>query len=122
MGQHGGQLQSRENLILSEELLAKTVIWSSPNRDFCHRLLGYGSQMNQRVSAGDFLIWLLLSLVTFGIYAAWWQYSRTEFLYRNANPPDGRVGRGRMGFRPGRLDAKPAAGRTGPGALDASAR
>ena len=27
----------------------------------------------------------------------WWQYSRTEFLYRNANPPDGRVGRGRHG-------------------------
>lgn len=36
---------------------------------------------------GDFLIWLLLSLVTFGIYAAWWQFSRTESVYRKVVKP-----------------------------------
>jgi uncharacterized membrane protein YjgN (DUF898 family) len=34
------------------------------------------------VGFGDFLVWLLLSIVTFGIYTLWWQYSRTETVYR----------------------------------------
>ena len=35
------------------------------------------------VSFGDFLIFLLLGLVTFGVYSAWWSYSRIERIYRN---------------------------------------
>ena len=35
-------------------------------------------------SFGDFLVWLLLSLVTLGIYTVWWQFSRTESVYRKA--------------------------------------
>lgn len=38
---------------------------------------------SKQVGFGDFLIWLLLSIVTLGIYTAWWQYSRTERIYRN---------------------------------------
>ena len=34
------------------------------------------------VSVGDFVIFLLLTTVTFGIYAAWWQFSRLERIYR----------------------------------------
>ena len=34
------------------------------------------------VTFGDFLVWLLLSVVTFGIYTAWWWFSRVETSYR----------------------------------------
>ena len=34
------------------------------------------------VGFGDFVIFLLLTTVTFGIYAAWWQFSRIERIYR----------------------------------------
>ncbi len=30
------------------------------------------------VGVGDFLIWLLLCVVTFEIYTLWWTYSRAE--------------------------------------------
>lgn len=33
---------------------------------------------------GDFLIFVVLSIVTFGIYAAWWQFVRLESLYRES--------------------------------------
>ena len=36
------------------------------------------------VGFGDFLIWLLLGLVTFGIYTSWWVFSRLEIVYRAA--------------------------------------
>ena len=36
------------------------------------------------VGFGDFLIWLLLELVTFGIYTSWWMFSRLEIVYRAA--------------------------------------
>ena len=38
---------------------------------------------NNKVTAGEFVIWLILSFVTFGIYAAWWQFSRIEAIYRD---------------------------------------
>ena len=31
---------------------------------------------------GEFLIWLLLGTVTFGIYTLWWTFSRLETVYR----------------------------------------
>ena len=34
------------------------------------------------IGVGGFLIWVLLGLVTFGIYTLWWQYSRMEAVYR----------------------------------------
>ena len=34
------------------------------------------------IGVGDFLIWLLLCLCTFGIYTLWWTYSRAETVYR----------------------------------------
>ena len=37
---------------------------------------------NRPVTGGDFLKWLLLVMVTFGIYGAWWQFSRLETSYR----------------------------------------
>ena len=36
-----------------------------------------------KVSVGDFIVWLLLTLVTFGVYAAWWQFHRIETIYRD---------------------------------------
>ena len=30
----------------------------------------------------DFLVWLLLSVVTLGIYTSWWWFSRVETSYR----------------------------------------
>ena len=36
-----------------------------------------------KVSAGDFIIWLILSIVTLGIYTAWWIFSRIETVYRD---------------------------------------
>lgn len=38
---------------------------------------------NKKVTAGEFIIWLILSIVTFGIYTAWWQFSRIEAVYRD---------------------------------------
>ena len=34
------------------------------------------------IGVGDFAIWLLLCLCTFGIYTLWWTYSRAETVYR----------------------------------------
>lgn len=34
------------------------------------------------IGVGDFLIWFLLCLCTFGIYTLWWTYSRAETVYR----------------------------------------
>lgn len=34
------------------------------------------------VGIGDFIVWILLGLVTFGIYTAWWTFSRAEAVYR----------------------------------------
>ena len=34
------------------------------------------------VTVGDFVIFLLLAVVTFGVYPAWWNYSRIERIYR----------------------------------------
>ena len=34
---------------------------------------------------GEFLIWILLGIVTLGIHTIWWQYSRIETIYRKAN-------------------------------------
>ena len=31
---------------------------------------------------GDFLVWLLLGMVTLGIYTLWWQYRFFETMYR----------------------------------------
>ena len=31
---------------------------------------------------GDFLVWLLLGIITFGIYPSWWIFTRLEHLYR----------------------------------------
>ena len=39
--------------------------------------------MQKRVTVGDFLIFLLLSVVTAGIYPMWWHYSRLETVYRD---------------------------------------
>ena len=38
----------------------------------------------QPVTFGDFLVWLLLGIVTFGIYTSWWWFSRMETSYRGA--------------------------------------
>lgn len=37
---------------------------------------------NARVGFGDFLIWLVLGMVTFGIYPTYWMYARLEELHR----------------------------------------
>ena len=39
------------------------------------------------VGLGDFIVWLLLGLVTFGIYTAWWTFSRAEAVYRATVDP-----------------------------------
>ena len=36
------------------------------------------------VGFGDFAIWLLLGVVTLGIYPSWWMFSRLETIYRAA--------------------------------------
>ena len=36
------------------------------------------------VGFGEFLIWLLLGLVTGGIYTSWWMFTRLETVYRTA--------------------------------------
>ena len=43
------------------------------------------------VTFGDFLVWLLLPFVTFGIYSSWWLFSRVETLYRSVNTQGGSV-------------------------------
>ena len=35
------------------------------------------------VTAGDFVIWVILSIATFGIYAVWWLFSRIGSVYRD---------------------------------------
>ena len=43
-----------------------------------------------RPGFGDFLIFMVLSFFTLGIYTAWWQFTRLESLYReNANAREG---------------------------------
>ena len=37
-----------------------------------------------KVTAGDFMIYLVLTVVTLGIYPAWWLYSRVETTYRKS--------------------------------------
>ena len=39
---------------------------------------------DKSVTVGDFLVWLLLGFVTFGIYTAWWWFSRVETSYRGS--------------------------------------
>ena len=34
------------------------------------------------LASAIFIIWFLLGLVTFGIYTAWWTFSRAEAVYR----------------------------------------
>ena len=36
-----------------------------------------------KVTADDFVIFMVLSIATLGIYAAWWQFSRIESIYRD---------------------------------------
>ena len=38
--------------------------------------------MARDVGIGNFIVWLLLGLVTAGIYTAWWTFSRAEAVYR----------------------------------------
>ena len=45
---------------------------------------GINVSEQKTVGAGDFIVWLLLSVVTLGIYTSWWTYSRIETLYRAA--------------------------------------
>ena len=47
---------------------------SGPRRDH--------SMHTKPVEFGDFVKFLLLAVVTFGIYPAWWNYSRLERIYR----------------------------------------
>ena len=37
---------------------------------------------DRSATVGNFLVWLLLGLVTFGIYPSWWMFSRLETIYR----------------------------------------
>ena len=38
--------------------------------------------MVEKPTVGGFVIWLLLGLVTGGIYTSWWIFSRLEVVYR----------------------------------------
>ena len=40
--------------------------------------------MVEKPTVGGFVIWLLLGLVTGGIYTSWWIFSRLEVVYRAA--------------------------------------
>ena len=40
------------------------------------------SQLDRKVDAWDFIAFVLLSLVTLGIWDIWWVYSRIESSYR----------------------------------------
>ena len=64
-----------------------------PGRCSCRRPLfgqlreGFRVWLAGDVGLGDFIVWLLLGLVTFGIYTAWWTFSRAEAVYRATVDP-----------------------------------
>ena len=67
------------------------------NRDFAARIVRVEGPPNgdgrstctllpdmaeRQAGFGDFLVWLLLGIITFGIYPSWWIFMRLEHLYR----------------------------------------